>query len=64
MEKVTRIIIVTGVVSIAAQEVWTHGAITFVRKDVKGRMTMRMVQSMEDTSRVQLDMVFTIQQKR
>ena len=60
MVKVTRINIVTGVVSIAVQEVWTLGAITFALKNAKGHMTMRMVQSMEDTNQDRLDMGFTM----
>ena len=56
--------IVTGVVSIAVQEVWTLGAITFALKNAKGHMTMRMVQSMEDTNQDRLDRGFTMLLKR
>lgn len=56
MDKVTRINTVTGVVSIVVMEVWTLGAITFARKDVKEHTTTHMAPSMGDTNQDQLDM--------
>lgn len=56
MDKVTHINTVTGVVSIVVMEVWTLGAITFARKDVKEHTTIHMAPSMGDTNQDQWDM--------
>ena len=64
MGKVTRINIVTGVESIVMQEVWTLGAITFARKDVKEHTTMHMAPSMGDTNQDLSDMEFIMWSKK
>ena len=60
MDKVTCTNTVTGVVSIVAQEVWTHGTITFAPKDAKKHTTIHMVRLMEDTNLDQSAMEFIL----